>query len=366
MPSELIVSVCKIDQVLPHPNADKLEVGVIKGWNVVIPKDQLHAGDMIVYFPPDTLVPEALGASLGVNKYINPKNGFGRVRAIKLRGHASHGFSAKVDDVKAYLPTIEFKEDENIAEKLGCKKWEPEEPKQPGPKGGKTVKSSPLLTKYTDIQNFRHHPSVFEEDELVVVTEKIHGSNLRSALLFNESKRWWKPWTWLQKTYVLSCGSNNVQRSIDEGGIYNIAIKDPKMVAMLRYIWEKKDPKKNIIVYGEVFGSNIQDLKYGRAEPDYVIFDISVDDVYQDWSYLRSMCTMFNIPTVPELYRGKFNMDKIKSLVSGNTFLMDKDAHMREGIVIKPEKEGVWNNGRKILKYVSDEYLTRKDGTENH
>ena len=35
----------------PHPDADKLEVATVKGYNCVVGKDQLKTGDLAVYIP---------------------------------------------------------------------------------------------------------------------------------------------------------------------------------------------------------------------------------------------------------------------------------------------------------------------------
>ncbi len=40
--------------------------------------------------------------------------------------------------------------------------------------------------------------------------------------------------------------------------------------------------------------------------------------------------------------------------------------HIREGVVIRPLEERVDLNGRVILKVISDDYITRKGGTEYH
>jgi hypothetical protein len=36
--SSLIVEVCTIDRVERHPNADALDLAVIKGWQCVVPR----------------------------------------------------------------------------------------------------------------------------------------------------------------------------------------------------------------------------------------------------------------------------------------------------------------------------------------
>ena len=51
--SSLIVEVCRIDRVLPHPNADLLELAHIKGWQCVVPKGKYAAGSLVTYVPID-------------------------------------------------------------------------------------------------------------------------------------------------------------------------------------------------------------------------------------------------------------------------------------------------------------------------
>ena len=45
--SSLIVEVCRIDKVLPHSNADVLELAHIKGWQCVAPKGKYAAGALV-------------------------------------------------------------------------------------------------------------------------------------------------------------------------------------------------------------------------------------------------------------------------------------------------------------------------------
>jgi len=55
--STLIVEVCRIDRVLPHANADALELARIKGWQCVIPKGRYVGGDLVTYIPIDSVIP---------------------------------------------------------------------------------------------------------------------------------------------------------------------------------------------------------------------------------------------------------------------------------------------------------------------
>ena len=98
--STLVVEVCEVKAVYPHPNADALEFITVKGWPVIVQKALgLKPGDRVVYFPPDTVMPPELAERLGITKYLAPlpreidgsrKPGL-RVRAARLRGLPSYG-----------------------------------------------------------------------------------------------------------------------------------------------------------------------------------------------------------------------------------------------------------------------------------
>ena len=56
--SKLIVEVCKVDNIEKHPNADRLSIATIKGWNCIVGLNQYKPGDLVIFIPPDSIVPE--------------------------------------------------------------------------------------------------------------------------------------------------------------------------------------------------------------------------------------------------------------------------------------------------------------------
>ncbi len=97
--SNLIVEVCRVDSLRPHPNADRLDVVTIKGWQVVVGKGQFAEGQPVVYFPPDTMLPAALIEQFGVTKYCQPQpDGYLRIRRARLRGEPSFGLVVPLTD----------------------------------------------------------------------------------------------------------------------------------------------------------------------------------------------------------------------------------------------------------------------------
>lgn len=121
-----------------------------------------------------------------------------------------------------------------------------------------------------------------------------------------------------------------------------------------------------IILFGEVYGGNIQHLKYGMEAPeehDLRLFDISINGRYLDRQPFLDAVKHLDLPVVPSLYDGPFYPVHLE-LASGTAF---SGGHYREGIIIKPHQER-WNRkiGRVILKKISKEYDLDKKRTDYH
>ena len=124
-----------------------------------------------------------------------------------------------------------------------------------------------------------------------------------------------------------------------------------------------------IYLLGEIYGKGVQDLTYGTTEPEFRLFDIYVGEPgkgrYLDYDEKVRVCTDYNIPMVPLIYRGPFSKDKILEWTDGKETVSGRKLHIREGVVIRPVKERNDSKlGRVMLKSVSTDYLFRKNATE--
>jgi RNA ligase (TIGR02306 family) len=172
--SNLIISVATIEKLTPHNNADSLELAQILGWQLVVRKGEYKIGDKIVYFPIDTVLPQELSDRFGVTNYLSK----GRIRCAKLRGEPSFGLAVKPEN-------DEWQVGQNVAEyyaALGVKKYKP----PVRVTAGDAELEHPLFMTYTEIENMRNFPNVFKDGEMVVLTEKIHGSNSRVGIIEGE------------------------------------------------------------------------------------------------------------------------------------------------------------------------------------
>jgi RNA ligase (TIGR02306 family) len=357
--SSLIIEVCRIEKSYQHPNADKLSIVEVKGWNCITGLNQYQVGDLVVFIPPDSIMPDNLIEKYNL-EYLR-KNG--KVGTVKLRGFVSQGLV--VD-----LPEGNWKEGDNLAEYLGITKWQPPAaPSNMQPKQANKKKINPAFSKYTEIENIKNYNRVFSTDDDVVITEKIHGSNFRCGRLpildDKNQPLFYRIRSWInrkifKKTYEFVWGSHNVQITHHENR--NSYYGDD--------IWGKIVKKYNLgnivpedyIIYGEIYGKGVQDLTYGLDDIELAIFDIKYKDEYLNHEDVMEFCYDFGLPTVPVLYTGKFSEEILESCTNGRS-VFDPD-QIKEGAVVKSLIETNVRIGRKILKSISPDYLLRKNGTE--
>lgn len=123
-------------------------------------------------------------------------------------------------------------------------------------------------------------------------------------------------------------------------------------------------------ILGEVYGQGIQKgFSYGASEPSFRVFDVYLGTPgqgnYLDYEGLCQFCDIVNLKMVPVVYHGPFSKEIMLKHTDGKTILGGE--HIREGIVIKPEKERTDNElGRVILKSKSEDYLLRKGDTTEY
>jgi RNA ligase (TIGR02306 family) len=358
MMSSLIVEVCKVNGVEKHPNADRLDIIQVKGWNCIVGRDQYKVNDLVVFVPPDSIIPDDL-----INKYQLEylRNG-GRVGTTKLRGCLSQGLILDVPEGK-------WKVGDDVSKVLNITKWEPPVASYQVTKTTSKKKMNPDFDKYTDIENIKNYNYIFQPEDYVVITEKIHGANGRYANLPIYIDKRCSLFTKLKLLFKKQCGETHEFIY----GSHNVQITNNSNRKSFygTDIWGKVAEKydlaniipKDYIVYGEVYGKGIQDLTYGLNSIDFVVFDIKYKDKYLPWPEVVSFCYDNNLPTVPHLYVGLWKDVNLDEFTNGKSKL--DPSQIREGCVVKMYDESNDTRiGRKILKSVSPDYLMRKNGTE--
>ena len=335
METDFAVEAVEIGAIKAHPNADRLDIAVIKGWQVVVGRGEFAAGDRALYVPVDAVLPLELSDRWAVTKYLSKQ----RVRAARLRGEMSYGFLAPLEPIGGAIP----KTGVDLTEHYGITKYETPVKFI----AGEAEHQNPRFFCYGKIYNYRNFPGVILEGDEVVITEKVHGINCRVGLVFDGDER------------VPSCGSHNVQRRLGTGSLFEAPLGHAGVEELLASFEE------DVILYGELYGRNVQDLEYGREGIGFIAFDLCVSGRFLPWDRFAASCAGHGVSHVPVLYRGPFVGVAALAIAQGESALAP--GQMREGCVIKPVDEATNPEiGRVVLKIISDDYLLRNGGSEAH
>lgn len=385
-------------RVEDHPNADRLEIAHIQGteYQSLVGIDEYETGDLVAYIPEDAIVPEWIQEKLGVKgKLAGPDKN--RVRSVRLRGTFSQGLCYPVEfdednghyvtrpyNVGDYnsdgieLPakkTVDIGDD--VKDFLGIEKYEPPIPVH---MSGEVLNARGNTISY-DIENYKKYPDVFEEGEEVVVNEKIHGSWCCIGVVPKEEAS-----DDAGRFIITSKGlsSKGQALKLNEKNEDNVYIRAARKYDLLEKLLSEK--KGYYYILGEVFGKKVQDLEYGAEKNDifFRVFDIYKGEPkrgvhggrFLNDEELEEEIENFGLERVPVLYRGEFSEDIVSELVDGHETVSGEREHIREGVVVRPTEERYVTDfdsedpvrlpmgGRVQLKWKSQDYLLRNEGTE--
>jgi RNA ligase (TIGR02306 family) len=314
-----------------------------------------------------------------------------RVKAKKIRGIVSQGLMLNFADdcglkllpapgehpelgvCYDYVAFPDLAEGQNFAEYLGIVKYEPSLPSH---MRGRIIGAAFEDTHNYDFDNLKKKPSLFDDGEEVVITEKIHGTLIQVGVMpasrVNEK--------YYEGRVVISSkgmgGKGFVLDHNDETNIYAQAAKKHGLLDKMLTLANMADVyDMPVFLIGEVFGRTmgggvVQDLTYNDEALAFRAFDMCIGnrgkETYLGADSFDVQCAVMEISTVPMLYRGPYSKAVVLEHTDGNTTLTDKK-QIREGVVVKSAFESKSAHfGRKIAKSVSDAYLLRsvKDATE--
>lgn len=359
---------------------------------MVVKKGDFKVGDLGVYIQPDSVVPQTSPFSFIWESYVGldgtvPEKRR-RITVRKFRGEWSEGLLLPVSDFgdNFYVVTIEgigvklygqdstqYDVGDDVSDLIGITHYDPDKGKENqgdnvqirkahrwprslkglyyfilykvfgyNPSGAK-IQGWDTEDGYNfpvyDVEALKNYSGVFAEDETIMVTEKIHGSNGRFVFLddhmYAGSRTQWK-----------KEGSNCIWRDV---------LKEEP------WIQEFCEANPGVVLYGEVTPTQGDKFKY-TEKPGFHVFDI----LLADGTWLDSTTDIKTLPKnelikfVPALYFGPFGEIPWKSLLEGPSILSPRTVRLREGVVVKPFKERhVHGLGRAILKVVSNQFLEK-------
>ena len=360
--STFAVVLKKISKIYPHPDADKLELGQVEGmsFQFVVQKGLYKAGDDVVFFPIEAVLPQDLIQQQGIANFMAGKEK-NRIKTAVLRGQLSQGYVAPVSSIKEYLKVDTLPEDLTTA--LGVIKYEPPEiPIQNGilvglPEFANTPYDIEGCDLYLDIV-------VKMMEEKVAVTEKLEGSNMLTTLNLNKE--------------INVCLHTKAIKNIpgqEEHHFWKIArasssllllYQSPSIIEIAQILEKDYFPGQTIAIRSEALGPGIQSNIYNFKEHTTRIFDIEVNGRYLDFAELHHILSEIGVsdklvPTIAsDVVLKDWLAGKTLQEVSRGKSVLNPDRY-REGIVIKPMKEQyIIGFGRLILKQRDPLYLAKQ------
>lgn len=366
--------VIKLGKIEPLPNSDFLEITTVMDlYPVILRKGEYQEGQLVSFLPADTVVPDTeqfhfLNPKLEVGKITDGKR---TIKAKQLRGTYSEGLIVPAPD--------NFTEGQSVIEYFGLKKriyeeelddllLDPKKNKNVNAENEKSPKTFQLF-KY-DLEGMAKYAYVFEEDEEVIITEKLEGENF--SLTYAEGKLWVRSRNYFKRNGSKPFPARTIKQKFNRliQNIKSFFIKSKNEIA-LNHWWEfpirmKLEEKlKNypyLAIFCELYG-NVKHFSYdtqiidGKRIREARVFDIY--DVkkkqFLEWKQVEEMCNKLDLKTVPILYRGKWKTDKsLYHLAEGKSVIGD---HVKEGFVMRSVPNAYHPKlGRKIIKLKGRDY----------
>lgn len=402
------VCITPILNIAPHPNpvVSRLEIATVYGFEVVVGKGNYTVGQKVVYFPVNSVLP-----GLIENHLFAPdakiKLTKSRIRACRIQKFVSQGMIAPWDEIQKVCNLPDFPIEQDLQEELQVVKYYPPSVILQNVAKEAKVRNKPLTNQYfkeyNGCVNIKWEPHAFTPDNIVWISEKIHGSNWRAGYLpftpspivglnFGALKKiktiknffksispavssvWEKVKHKLHLTpeFEFCYGSNTVQRQKKSN---SPTWYGADIYAEMCHRFDLKNKLKDFpgyVLYGEIYGPDIQKgYHYGLSsgQKGLVIFDVMYqakgNQVWLSLEEAQTFCSNLGLNFVPVLYQGLWNKEVAESFVGGNSVFAPSQK-VREGVVVK--NDDLLTLNRKKIKIINPEYAMKEanDETTDH
>jgi len=322
-----LATIERILEVKPHPNADRLDLVKVLGYQCVTQKGLYQVGDQIVYIKTDTVLP--LEPWTETYRKYSPK----RVKAVRLRDEFSEGIILPIEELnKVYsskvmngVHVLKWDEGTDVSEILNVTKYEPPIPQD------LNAKSSvlPFSLPRTDEDRWENIVSKLPFNERVDVSLKIDGSSVTYGYKLDEDK-----------FFVTSRGME-LHPEFTNNYTYPLSLY-PIENKLKEYC---KKHNISLALRGEVYGQGIQDMNknpHSKMSKNVAFFSVYLIDEHRyarinDQHYFVNVCKELNLPTVPILESNVLlTQDLIDHYSSGIKTITNGDYF--EGVVVQHNK----------------------------
>lgn len=366
-----LVTIREIDSVQSIEGADNIETIILGGWSVVTQKsNNLKAGDKVVYFEVDSVIPYDSIAGKTLPQHlvarVHTEDGYIdeaiRIRTIKLRGQLSQGYALPLsvfpDEITKINP-------EDLTKHLNVSKYEKPytgNPLSANPQGNFPTEYFPK-TDQERVQNLVNE--VYREylkGTFFEISVKLDGSSLSIAndILVSQSNQETGNQEFVYKDFICS---RNLSLKLDQDSDTSLFLKVGKPI--LELIKAFGTDYSGLVFQGELVAPSIQGNFEGVSKPEYYVYNVynTRQQEYLKPCDTEKLCKRVGLNHVPILLNTTLEelfgegLDKytllqhILSYADGESGLKGK---YREGVVFKSQESSF------SFKAISNKYLLKE------
>lgn len=324
--SKNLATIERILEVKKHPNADRLDLVKVLGYQCVTETGLYKQGDHVVYIKTDTVLPEMEWAE-GYRKY-SPK----RVRAAKLRGEFSEGIILPIDELnKVYhsklmegVHIVKWDDKTDVSEILEVTKYEPPIPQDLSARSSRL----PYEMGKTDEERWENMVDKLPFGELVDVTLKVDGQSATYGYKLDEDK--------------FFVTGRTMELYPDKENNYTAHIKKYDLENKLKEYCKKYNV--SIALRGESYGQGIQGIgknPHSKMEKGLAIFSVYLIDERKyarkgHQHYFLNVCKELELPMVDLIEENVELTEQLINYYSNSKTLQLKGKFVNfEGVVVQ-------------------------------
>lgn len=236
-----LASIETIADIVPHNNADSLEIAKVLGWQSVVRKGEFQKGQSVVFVPIDTILPDAPWSA-----FLKRSDKPIRLNTVRLRGEYSQGLVLPITVLPEHVRGWQTGAD--VGGELGVKKYEKE---IPACLSGEVAGSFPShLAPKTDEDNGLSNPDVvrYTMDRACIATLKLDGSSCTVVVQNGKIEA--------------VCSRNLSLKESDTNGFWIAARK------------LKLSPDMSFVIQGELMGPGVQGNQLKLSSPELWVYQI--------------------------------------------------------------------------------------------
>jgi len=340
---------------------DRIQSCNIKGWSLVVKKDEFNDGDKCVYVEIDSILPDKPEFEfMRAHKFI--------VKTVKMRGKVSQGICFPL----SILPAGKYEIGDDVTSIIGITKYYPEGEDDESIVSGvrknkflrfidsvvytflpykKVSTALPNFMLKTDIERLQNIPDVLQKCNGVVfhVTEKLDG---KSATFFADRmpRR-----LGIFDNFDIGVCSKSCRLPRSYKSEYWSMYKKYNIKKMLKCIANEMNVDV-VVIQGEIVGQKIQGNKYMLDGREFNVFNIIADGEKMPTNVVRDLCEMFGVNHVPILsmdFKLPPTVEEMIEYSKGESVY--RKGVIREGIVVRNYEEDI------SFKVINPDFLLKND-----